>query len=186
MEKIKYLGHIISYNKIEMEGEKLQAIAALPYPSNVKQIQTFLGLTGYYRKFIYKYAEITAPLTRLIRQNVKWSWGPEEKRAWDTLISVMLEKPILVQPDLEKEFILDTDASGVGLGAALLQLHDDGIFRAIAFISRQLTRQEENFSVRELEGLAIFWGVNKLGDLLRGRHFYIGGGTSLRQIFHLI
>ena len=173
MSRVKYLGHIVSFGKIEMDPDKLAAIRDFPYPENVKKVQKFLGLTGYYRKFIYRYADIAQPLTRLTRQDTPWVFGPEEKRACNTLKSLMLEKPILTQPDFDRQFYLDTDASGVGLGAVLLQLGDDGTFRPVAYISRQLNKQELNYSVREIEGLAIFWAVNKLTEFLRGRPFTV-------------
>src|SRR4051812_23093058 len=103
----------------------------------VKKIQSFLGLTGFYRRFIPKYAEIANPLTELTKEKAEWKFGEEEKRAWDALRRRCVEAPVLVQADFTKEFLLDTDASKTGIGGALLQVGDDGRLHPISFISRK-------------------------------------------------
>ena len=96
-----------------------------PYPEEkggVKKIQSFLGLTGFYRRFIRHYAEIAFPLTELTEKNAKWVWEQRQKEAWDTLVNKICSAPILKQPDFDKEFVLETDASQFGIGAVLLQM----------------------------------------------------------------
>ena len=146
MRQIKYLGHIISHNRLGVDPEKLEAIRNIGYPDGPKKILSFLGLTGFYRSFVRGYAELAAPLSDLTKKNTKWVFGEREREAWDNLKEALIKQPILMQPDMEKEFFLDTDASGAGLGATLYQYGDDGEPHAIAYISRKLEGPETRYA----------------------------------------
>jgi hypothetical protein len=108
-----------------------------------------------------------------LKKDTAWEFGDEQKRAWDKLKTAIAASPILTPPDFEKEFYLDTDASGDGIGGALLQVGEDNRLHAVAYVSRRLLDRERSFSVRELEALAILWCIEQLRDMLVGRKFTV-------------
>ena len=144
---------------------------ALPH-LYVRELQTFLGATGWFRRFIPRYAHRAAPLTRLLKQTVAWVWGAEEKAAFGDLRRALTEAPVLVPPDHNKDWLLYTDASDVALGAVVLQETEDGP-RAVAYLSKTLNPAERNYTTRERECLAIVTALKKW-------HYYFLGGREVR------
>ncbi|KAL0313430.1 UNVERIFIED_CONTAM: Retrovirus-related Pol polyprotein from transposon [Sesamum radiatum] len=138
-----------------------------PTPRIVKKLRGFLGLTGYYRRFIHHYGQIAKPLTELLRKNA-FQWTEETKSAFEELKRAMSESPVLKLPDFNKEFVVETDASGTGIGVVLLQ---EG--RPVASMSRALKGREVDLSVYDKEVLAIVAAVAKWQPYLIGRHFTI-------------
>ena len=116
--QIEYLSHTVSGRGVEMDATKVQAIQQWPPPSNLKQLRGFLGLSGYYRRFIRNYALIASPLTALLKKD-NFLWGDQATRAFTTLKAAITSAPVLQLPDFSKPFILETDASGEGIGAVL-------------------------------------------------------------------
>ena len=178
MSSVKYLGHIVAHNTIGVDPDKIRSVSEIPYPEGsqeerVKKVQSFLGLTGFYRRFIKGYANLAHSLTELTKNDVKWKFGDTEKRAWDILKKKVCEEPILCQPDMNREFILECDASKFGLGAVLQQIGADGKLHPISFISRKLSPTERRYAVREKEALAILWAITKLREFLSGRQFRV-------------
>nr|KAJ0215263.1 hypothetical protein LSAT_V11C300156310 [Lactuca sativa] len=114
--QIAYLGHVVSERGVAVDEEKIKAVVAWPLLSKVKELRGFLGLTGYYRKFIVRYAKIAAPLTDQLRKDC-FSWNEEATEAFTKLKSALTNTPILAMPDFTKMFVVETDASGKGLGA---------------------------------------------------------------------
>ena len=114
-----------------------------------KQVRAFLGLTGYYRKFIPGYAEVAAPLTDLTKKNTpnKVQWTDDCEKALCMLKSILCSEPIVKSPDFEREFILQTDASERGIGAVLSQYDDAGLEHPVAFYSRKLLPRETRYSI---------------------------------------
>ena len=176
---VKYLGHVVSNGTIGLDPDKITAVRDIPYPTaekledRIKQVQSFLGLTGFYRRFIRGYSGIAHSLTELTKQGVKWKFEDTEKRAWDLLKTKIIEAPILMQPDMKREFILECDASKYGLGAVLQQIGPDGKLHPISFISRKLTPTERRYAVREKEALAILWSITKLREFLSSAKFRV-------------
>ena len=125
-QNIKLLGHVISDKGIEADPEKVEAIQNIKYCKNVKQVQSYLGLCGYYRKFIRDYSKIAQPLHNLTKKDTKFEFNEECKQSFDKLKAELLKQPILRLPDFSKKFILHTDASGFALGAVLSQCDDNG------------------------------------------------------------
>ena len=144
-------------------------------PTNKKEVQTFLGLTGYYRKFIPQYASVSAPLSDLVRKNRpnKVVWSPECEEAFLSLKQLLCTDPVLRSQDFTKEFIVQTDASERGVGAVLSQLDDEGLDHPISYFSRKLLPREEYYATVEKECLAIKLAVQTFRDYLLGRLFTI-------------
>ncbi|XP_063590436.1 uncharacterized protein LOC134767369 [Penaeus indicus] len=170
---LEYLGHIVGEGQLKPTAEKTINIIDTPPPTSKKQVRSFLGLSGYYRRYIENYASIAAPLTELVKKSApsKVTWREEHQRAFDRL-KYALTKPILKLPDINNPFILRTDASEVGLGAVLLQEDADEKL-PVAYASRKLSNTEQKYSVIERECLAVVWATKKFYKFLYGREFYL-------------
>ena len=144
-----------------------------PKPSSKKQVRAFLGLTGYYRKFIPRFSSIAAPLTDLTRKNSPNRIPDDCDRTFKKLKEGLCAAPILCSPNFEQQFILQTDASERGVGAVLSQMDDDNTDHPVAFYSRKLLDREEKYSTVEKECLAIKVAVEVFKVYLLGRHFII-------------
>lgn len=182
--QLLYLGHIIGEGILKPAIEKLKAVEDAPRPSTKKEVRSFLGLLGYYRKFVPNFATVAAPLSDLTKKGVpnKFEWKQECENAFKTLKSMLLSSPILRLPDLSKSFILRTDASNHGVGAVLMQIHD-GKKYPVAYASRKLIEREQRYSVIEKECLAIVWALQKFQAYLYGRLFTIE--TDHQPLVHL-
>lgn len=148
--RLEYLGHVIDDSGIRVDPAKVQAISEWGQPASVKELQSFLGLANYYRKFIAQFAAIATPLTNVLQQDKRWQWGPEQQMAFDTLKSKLIEAPVLKYPDYSRPFIVTADASDTAVGAVLHQEHD-GVRHPIAFFSRKLKGAELNWTTSEKE-----------------------------------
>ena len=170
---VQYLGHIVSADGIATNPEKIEAIAAWPVPKCKKDVRGFLGITGYYRKFIYNYAQIARPLFALIggKRGIKdppFVWTDECEVAFRTLISKLTSAPILAYADYELPFLVQTDASIQGLGAVLIQ-QQEGQERVVAYASRSLSPSEAKYPAHKLEFRALHWAITvKFRDYLYG------------------
>ena len=156
-----YLGHIVGGGEVRPEAAKIQAVANFPQPTTKKDVRAFLGLTGYYRRFVPDYAAIALPLTDLTRKAAPNTvvWTAECDAAFMELKRRLTSAPVLKSPDFEREFILQTDASERGIGAVLSQRAVDGEEHPIAYYSRKLLPREERYATVEKEYLAIKLGV---------------------------
>ncbi len=172
-DSVPFLGHIISAEGIKPDPEKIKVIENYPPLASALDVQRFMGLTTYYRKFVEHFASIARPLTQLTHKDVDFQWGPEQQKAFEELKKHLITAPILVYPDFSHLFILFTDASMAGLGAVLSQQDDRERDQVIAYASRQTTKAERNYSVIELEACAVVWGVTKFRCYIFGRHFKI-------------
>ena len=155
-EKCVYLGHELSKDGIKVTKDKIEAVEKFKQPTDVKSLRSFLGLSGFYRRFIKDYAKIAAPLTDLLKKDSKYSWEEEQQKAFQKLKSALTSAPILVLPDFTKPFTLVTDASGIGIGSALMQkCPETNKYRVIAYHSRKLNKAEKNYGITEQEALAV-------------------------------
>jgi hypothetical protein len=175
---IEYLGHVVSANGVGPDPAKIEAMINWPAPKNVRQLRGFLGLTGFYRKFVCNYASIAAPLTQLLKRDA-FDWTEEAGQAFDALKRAMSEAPVLSLPNFEDKFILETDASRVGMGAVLIQNgHPICYFFSKQFCPRML---QASTYVREL--CAITTAVKKWRTYLLGSTFTIyTDQRSLREL----
>jgi len=153
--KIGFLGVIIEPNGIEMEAEKVDGVLSWPQPKNVKDIRKFLGLANYYRRFIKDFARVARPMNILTQKNEKWWWGEAQQKAFDELKRVFMTKPVLVAPDLDKEFWVETDASNYATGGVLSMKCSNEKWRPVAFISKSLSDTEWNYEIHDKEMLAV-------------------------------
>ena len=174
MNSIEFLGHEIGKGTLSPQQNKVDKIRNAPKPSTKKQMCSFLGLSGYYRKFIPNYASIAAPLTDATKRNEpnQITWTESRQLAFDKLKSCLTKSPILTLPDLNKQFVLRTDASDSGLGAVLLQ-DRDGILFPIAYASRKLLNRERAYSSIEKECLALVWVIHRFQPYLYGTQFIV-------------
>ncbi len=142
-EKVIYLGHQIDSQGLRTVQSKVDVVKQFPQPTSVEKVRSFLGLTGYYRKFIQNYADIAQPLSSLLKKNSTFYWGPSQNKEFETLKEKLTSSPVLIFPDYSKEFILCTDASDVGLGRILKQ-ERNGNTHLIAYAARLCTTAERN------------------------------------------
>ena len=185
-KELQYLGHIVSPEGIATDPKKVECVREWPVPQNLKQLQSFLGFVGYYRRFIKDFSKIGRPLYDLFKgsgcgkrkgknkqQPVPFHWSEVHQAAFDKLVSMCCEAPVLAYADYSKPFLLHTDASLDGLGVVLYQ-KQEGKERVIGYASRALTPSERNYPVHKLEFLALKWAVtDKFQDYLYGNQFTV-------------
>ena len=153
VNEVEYLGHIISSNGISVDQEKVKAISEWPRPKNKRDVQSFLGLVNYYRRFIKSCSGIAKPLT-LMTKNVTFSWNPSAEESFNLLKDVMKSAPVLKAFDPNRDIFVTTDASQYAVGGVLEQKFDNEI-HPIAYFSRTLNSAEQNYAAHERELLGI-------------------------------
>jgi hypothetical protein len=173
-DKIDCLGHLVGNQRLQHDLEKVEAVRSAPIPQTKKQVRAFLGLAGFYRKFIPNFSAIAIPLPDLTRkgQPNKVVWTECQQRIFDTLKHLLSERPVLKLPDFNETFILRTDAADEGLGAVLLQ-QENGEKLPVAYASRKLHQREKAYAVIEKECLAVVWGIKKFHQYLYGKEFLL-------------
>ena len=156
--EIKLLGHIITGNSVKMDPDKIKAIEQWTTPTKVNHIQQFLGICGYYRRFIKDFSNVAAALYNLLKKDVKWKWTTECDKAFKELKRKLVTYPIVRKPDFNREFTIYTDASGLAIGAVLAQSDETGEY-AVYYASRLLKGAEIHYTITEKECLAIVWAI---------------------------
>jgi len=166
---IEYLGVIISHNRVSMDPVKIAGVQEWPAPTNKKEVQSFLGFTNFYRRFIKGFSEHARPLFDLTRNDIKWNWGPAEQSAFDQLKQSVTAAPVLISPDSTSPFRIEADSSDFATGAVLSQVcPTDGKWHPVAFFSKSLSPVERNYEIHDKEMLAI------IRALQEWRHFVEG------------
>jgi hypothetical protein len=179
LREIKFLGHTISQDGISVDPEKVREVMDWKPPTTVRQIRSFLGLAGYYRRFIPDFSRIAKPMTELLKKGVKYDWSQKCEDAFHTLRQHLTTAPVLAQPDNTKPFEVYCDASGTGLGCVLMQDN-----RVIAYASRALRPHEQNYPTRDLELAVVVHALKIWRHYLMGAHFNIyTDHKSLKYIF---
>jgi len=172
-QRVTYLGHVVSAQGIAPDVEKTRRVNQWPTPQSPKEVQQFLGLANYYRRFIKDFASLAKPLHRLTEKGTQFKWTKESETAFNTLKQKLTSAPILALPNWSKPFTIDTDASETGIGAVLSQMQDDGKECVIAYASRLLTKQERNYCVTRKELLAVVTFLQHFRQYLIGSMFTI-------------
>ena len=165
--QIQYLGHILGKKEIKPVPAKTEAIKVMHPPVNPKQVRAFLGLVGYYRKFIRNFAKIAKPLTMLTRMDVKFEWKEIHQNAFMKHKEAIIQAPILRYPDTTKPYIVYTDASDDACGAQLSQIHNRTKF-PVAFLSHTFTDTQRRWSTTEQEAYGIYFAIKKWNYYLQG------------------
>ncbi|XP_078234076.1 uncharacterized protein LOC144583658 [Pogona vitticeps] len=173
--EIKYLGHMVGGGVIKPLEAKIEAVRDWPRPNTKKKVKSFLGLVGYYRKFIPRFSEIAAPLTDLMRKKTddRIPWTSDCEEAFQRLKEALINYPVLRAPDFDREFIIYTDASNSGVGAVLCQEDENGDQHPVSYLSRKLQKGERHLATVEKECLAIVYAIQKAKPYIWGRHFIL-------------
>lgn len=176
-KSVDYLGHVISGKGVAADPNKVESVVKWPTPKNVKGVRGFLGLTGYYRKFIRNYGKVARPLTALTKKDA-FTWNEETHKAFEALKESLTTAPVLALPDFTKEFTIECDASGVGIGAILMQEK-----RPIAYFSKALGVRNVAKSAYEKELMAVGLAIQHWRPYLLGRRFTVSTDQkSLKQL----
>jgi hypothetical protein len=179
LQEIQFLGHVLSAKGIAVDPSKVKDILECKPQTTVHQFKSFLGLAGYYRRFIPDFSKLVKPITSLLKNDTKFIWSSKCNEAFEKLKVLLTTAPVLAQPDLEKPFDVYCDASASGLGCVLMQ---EG--RVIAYASRQLRRHEEHYPTHDLELAAVVHALKIWRHCLLGNicHVYTDH-KSLKYIF---
>lgn len=175
---MEYLGHFISGKGVATDPKKIAAVKDWPTPVNIKQLRGFLGLAGYYRRFIQGFGAICRPLHDLLKKD-NYHWTDEATNAFNQLKEALISAPVLAMPDYSKPFIIETDASGIGIRAVLMQNS-----HPIAYISKSLAPRHQAMSVYDRELLALLFAVTKWSHYLLGNQFIVR--TDQKALKHFI
>jgi transposase InsO family protein/predicted aspartyl protease len=185
LAKVPFLGHIVSKDGIHTDPEKIAAVKKFAPPKDLSALKSFLGLSGYYRRFIKDYSKIAVPLTNLLKKDVKFEWTSECQQAFDILKEALISAPVLRFADFTKPFYLHTDASNYAVGAVLCQKDDNDHDYPIAYASKLLSPAERNYSITEKEALAAVWAVLYFRPYLYGRRFtLVTDHKALKWLFN--
>lgn len=173
LSKILYLGHILSPKGMEVDKSKIDVIETYPRPTSQKEIRAFLGLAGYYRKFIQGFSIIANPLNRLLRKDMEFIWDDECETAFTRLKQALNSTPVLVYPDMHKPFVINCDASSVGIGYVLAQEDESGKEHPICYGGRSLNSCERSYPITELECLSLVEAVKEFNGYLANSFFTV-------------
>ena len=168
MNEVSFLGHIVSKEGIRVDPKKIEVVVEWKPPRNVTEVRSFLGLAGYYRRFVKGFSMTAAPMTRLLQKNVKYEWSEKCQRSFDKLKAFLTEAPVLTQPTCGREYVIFSDASLNGLGCVLMQ---EG--KVVAYASRQLKPHEKNYPTHDLELAAIVFVLKIWRHYLYGEKCFI-------------
>ena len=178
------IGFLIDKNGIRVNPRKIDPIINMPQPTNVKQLQSFLGAVNYYSKFIPNMADIAKHLYKLIEKNAIWEWKNECDDSFQVLKQRLSESPVLSMYDPDILLKVDCDASKQGLGAVLSHKYPDGTEKSIAYANRTLNKNEINYSEAEKEGASIIFALKKFNQYLLGNNFTLTtDNKAIKKIF---
>ena len=172
-KQVKFLGHMISKEGIQVDPDKTKVIDTLPTPKTVKEVRSFLGMCNYYRRFIKSYSSITAPLTNLLKKDEDFIWTEGCETAFRVLKHKLTSAPILAHPKMNDTFMLTTDASHTAVGYILSQKDSGKREHVIAYGGRSLTKAERNWSASDIECLAVIEGIREHRTYLSNNEFIV-------------
>ena len=175
LKRVEFLGHEVGQGMVQPHRRNLEKISDKERPQTKKDVRSLVALTGFYREYIPNFATLVAPFTDLTKKAMpnKIKWNDHLERSFLELKTALMSEPVLRLPDANKRFVLRTDASDVGVGAALMQEDEHGKLFPVCYASRKLLAREKNFSTIERECLGIIWAIQKFHMHLCGRRFVI-------------
>lgn len=171
LKSVKYLGYIIGHGTITTDPEKVIAIREFPLPRSIRQLRRFLGVCGWYRRFVRNFASVSSPITDMLQKNKKFMWSEEAIEAFNKLKDILSSAPVLHNPDFSRPLSIQCDASQYGIGAVLAQRNDAGDEIPIAYMSHKMTTAQRNYSVSEQECLAAVMAIKKFRAYVEGHEF---------------
>ena len=172
-QKITFLGHIVSGDGISADPEKTRSIQAFPAPTNVTELQRFMGMCNQLAKFLPNLSEVNEPIRQLLKKDRLWIWDSPQEKAFKRIKEMLMSTEVLAHYDPRRPTIVAADASNYGVGAVLLQEDETNNRRPICYASRSLTETEKNYAVIEKEALAATWACDKFRDYILGTEFTI-------------
>ena len=183
MQRLEHLGHVISKDGIQPNPVKVSAVQGIQPPTTVKDLQRFLGLTGWFRRFIKDYASIAAPLYELTKKKAAFTWSTSCQSAFDDLKQRLMTEPLLIFPRLDEPFVIQCDASDKQIGAVLLQARD-GILRPVQYLSHSLDASQQNYCITEKECFSMYYAIQMFQKYVRGQRFVVESDHSCLQWLH--
>jgi hypothetical protein len=165
-QEVEYLGLLVTP---QGNGSLVEAVTQFPRPTDVSGVRRFLGLASYYRRFVGNFTKIAEPLRELTRNDATFQWTESCTAAMDTLKEKLTSALVLAFPSFDRPFTVETDASISGIGAVLMQTQEDQKLHPVAYASRSLSAAERNYSITELETLAVVWALTKWHHYLYGQ-----------------
>ncbi|KAL0540386.1 hypothetical protein IC582_024623 [Cucumis melo] len=168
LRKVTFLGHVVSSEGVSVDPTKIEAVTNWPRPSTVSEIRSFLGLAGYYRRFVEDFSRIASPLTQLTRKGTPFVWSPACESSFQELKQKLVTAPVLTVPDGSGNFVIYSDASKKGLGCVLMQQG-----KVVAYASRQLKIHEQNYPTHDLELAAVVFALKIWRHYLYGEKIQI-------------
>ena len=172
-DKVEYLGFIIGNNTIRSSKVKTDAILKYPVPKDKKSLKSFLGLINSYRHLIPKFADKTWHLYNLLKKNVRFKWTSELEKQFSDLKSIMAHEPVVQMPDLNRTFIVRSDASDKAMAALLIQENDQGQRVVIEYFSKKFSECQSRYATVEKEATAVKFAIDRWQVYLKGRHFVL-------------
>lgn len=185
-QKVEFLGYILSGDGIATDPKKIESIKNWPTPTCVKDVQRFVGLCNYYRRFVENFAFIARPLHNLTKKNIKFSWDSKCNDAFNILKEKLTTAPVLLHPDVQKPFIVECDSSNFAIGSILSQKDENGKLHPVAYYSRSLNNTELNYSITEKELLAIKTAFSTWRHLLLGAKYQITVFTDHKNLIYTL
>lgn len=184
-KQVRYLGYLLTENGLSIDSAKLEPILNYPRPKTLREVRRLMGLIGFYQKFISRYSHVTSPITDLLKKTKRFKWSDEAEQALGELKSVLTSAPVLANPDYSRPFIIETDASQLAAGAALLQEFDEGK-RIIGYYSKKLSSTQRKYSATEKECLAVLLAVENFRHYIEGATFtVITDAKSITWLFSI-
>ena len=160
LNEVSFLGHIVSKEGIRVDPKKIEVVVEWNPPRSVTKVRSFLGLVGYYRRFVKGFSMTAALMTRLLQKNIKYEWSEKFQRSFDKLKAFLIEALVLTQPTYGKEYVIFSDVSLNGLGCVLMK---EG--KVVPYASRQLNPHEKNYPMHDLKLAAIVFAL-KFGNII--------------------
>jgi Reverse transcriptase (RNA-dependent DNA polymerase)/RNase H-like domain found in reverse transcriptase/Integrase zinc binding domain/Retroviral aspartyl protease/Chromo (CHRromatin Organisation MOdifier) domain len=181
--EVSFLGHVVGEKGISMEEHKVKAVREWPVPKDVSDVRSFLGLAGYYRRFVYKFSEIASPISELLQKDIKFQWTDKQNEAFNKLKVALTTAPVLIIPDVDLPLTVRSDSSGFAVGATLMQDQGNGL-QPCAFMSKKMLPAERNYRVHEQEMLGIICALKEWRHYLSGSKHTITIITDHHSLKH--